>query len=81
MPLWSPKKEFGEPAAKREFPPSLESALDARDSAVKGSGDQTADDEDGGPLHELTARLAQLGQLLDEANQQVVSYLVHRESA
>ena len=33
-----------------------------------------------GPLEELTSQLGKLGQLLDRTNEQVVAYLVHRES-
>jgi len=41
--------------------------------------DQSGGD-DRGNLNQLTERLSQLGQLLNQTNEQVVAYLVHRES-
>ncbi len=92
---WPGKKEVREPAAKPEFPEALE-ALEpdlpaapakgpnplrsaareapARDAAARGSAGESD------PLPALTQRLETLGQLLDEAKEQVTSYLLHRES-
>ncbi len=64
MAIWPSKKDPGEDHVDREAPHDRESP---------GSGKA-------GPLHELTARLGQLGQLLEQTNRQVVEYLIHRES-
>ena len=41
---------------------------------------KAAGSADSGPLEELTSQLGKLGQLLGQTNEQVVAYLVHRES-
>jgi len=83
-----PKKEVREPAAKPEFPAALEAGMAdssggkgenplrvaARESAARPSAG------DGDALVALTQRLESLGQLLDDAKEQVTSYLLHRES-
>jgi hypothetical protein len=85
---WPGKKDVREPSAKPEFPSALEAEL-AEAPAGKGENPlrsasretaarPTAGDAD--PLPALTQRLETLGQLLDEAKEQVTSYLLHRES-
>ena len=85
---WPGKKEVREAGAKPEFPAALEADLAdvsggkvenplravSREAAPRPSaGDADA-------LAALTQRLETLGQLLDEAKEQVTSYLLHRES-
>jgi hypothetical protein len=80
------KKENREQGAKPEFPAALEADLpDA--PAGKGENPLKAVAREGGSrpaggdtLTALTQRLEKLGQLLDEAKDQVTAYLVHRES-
>jgi hypothetical protein len=85
---WPGKKEVREPGAKPEFPAALEADLaevlgskgenPLRSVARETTPRPSADDGDG--LAALTKRLETLGQLLDEAKEQVTSYLLHRES-
>ena len=85
------KKEIREAGAKPEFPEAL-AGLNAdmaeppvakavnplRSAAREAAPHSAAGDTD--PLAALTQRLETLGQLLDEAKDQVTSYLLHRES-
>ena len=85
---WSNKKEVREPVAKPEFPEALEADIAevpggkgenplrsvAREGALRSAA------AGGEALTALTERLETLGQLLDEAKEQVTSYLLHRES-
>ncbi len=85
---WPGKKEVREAGAKPEFPAALEADLAdvtggkvenplravSREAAPRpAAGDADA-------LAALTQRLETLGNLLDEAKEQVTSYLLHRES-
>ena len=85
---WPGKKETREPGAKPEFPSAFEADLPeatvvkgenplrsaARETAARSSvGNADA-------LATLTQRLETLGRMLDEAKEQVTSYLLHRES-
>jgi hypothetical protein len=85
---WPGKKEGREPGAKPEFPAALEADI-AEVAGNKGENplrsvtrEAASRPSAGGddPLPALTARLETLGQLLDEAKEQVTSYLLHRES-
>ncbi len=85
---WPGKKEVREAAAKPEFPAALEADM-ADEPGGKGenplrvaSREKTSRPSGGGGdvLAALTERLENLGQLLDEAKEQVTSYLLHRES-
>ncbi|MGO9108034.1 MAG: hypothetical protein ACLP9L_02265 [Thermoguttaceae bacterium] len=92
MPFnWPGKKEVREAVAKPEFPAAFEGLEpDAADTASsKGSNPLRAVSREAAPrpsagdadaLAALTERLETLGQLLDEAKEQVTSYLLHRES-
>jgi len=85
---WTGKKEVREPGTKPEFP----AAFEADDADVPGSKGENPLRSivreapsrppvgDGDPLPALTQRLENLGRLLDEAKEQVTSYLLHRES-
>jgi len=53
---------------------------EAQDSIGESGVPESAAGEEAGQLTELTQRLAQLGYLLDQTNEQVVAYLIHRES-
>ncbi len=85
---WPGKKEAREPAAKPEFPAALAADI-AEGPAGKGENPlrvaarepaSRSSAGDGDALVALTQRLENLGQLLDEAKEQVTSYLLHRES-
>jgi hypothetical protein len=85
------KKEVREPGAKPEFPEAL-AALEAEGAEVPASKSpnplRTAAREapsrpaggESDPLPALTQRLETLGQMLDQAKEQVTSYLLHREA-
>jgi len=85
---WTGKKDTREAGAKPEFPAALEADLaelpgDKGENPLRSVARETvprlaAGDSD--PLPALTQRLETLGQLLEEAKQQVTSYLLHRES-
>ncbi|MEI8372236.1 MAG: hypothetical protein WCJ35_05280 [Planctomycetota bacterium] len=85
---WTGKKEVREPGAKPEFPAAFEADISElpggkgenplRSVAREAPSRPSAGDSD--PLPALTQRLENLGQLLDEAKEQVTSYLLHRES-
>jgi hypothetical protein len=85
---WTGKKDTREPGAKPEFPAALEAdiqetpdikgenplrsvAADSPSRSVAGAAD---------PLAALTERLEALGRMMDDAKEQVTSYLLHRES-
>ncbi len=75
MPLsftWPGKKDEpeGAPASKREFPEALAAALPP---AVAAKGETAS-------LEELTRCYGQLGLALEQANQQVLAYLIERHS-
>jgi len=85
---WPGKKEVRDPGTKPEFPVALEAEIadlpggkgenPLRSVAREAAPRQSADEGD--TLAALTRRLETLGQLLDEAKQQVTDYLLHRES-
>jgi len=85
---WPGKKEVREPGAKLEFPAALAADIGEvpagkgenplRVAAREASSRPSAGEADA--LAALTERLETLGQLLDEAKEQVTSYLLHRES-
>ena len=85
---WPGKKELREPAAKPEFPAALEADMvevsggkgenPLRSAAREATPRPSASGSDA--LTALKERLEALGQLLDEAKEQVTSYLLHRES-
>jgi hypothetical protein len=87
---WPSKKEVREPSAKPEYPEALEAlepVMAEPPAAKTASPLRTASREaprqavaPSDPLPALTERLESLGQLLDEAKEQVTSYLLHRES-
>jgi hypothetical protein len=92
---WPGKKDVHETGSKPEYPSALELGFpdlpgtkaepvakvesgpkaDPRDRGGAPSAEQSPDQ-----LLALTQRLEHLGQLLDEAKEQVTSYLLHRES-
>ena len=93
---WPGKKDVREPGARPEFPSGLDLGDDdvptasaskaenplraaAREPAARPSTALAAAHE-GDELLALTQRLEGLGQLLDDAKEQVTSYLLHRES-
>jgi len=70
MAIWpGQKKEEDADPIKIEIPEGSETAADA------GSGSESPPQ-----LNELTRRLGELGQILNQTNDQLVAYLVHRES-
>ena len=85
---WPGKKEGREAVAKPEFPAALEADIDdlpagkaenpLRVAAREAPPRPAAGDAD--TLAALTERLENLGKLMDEAKEQVTSYLLHRES-
>jgi hypothetical protein len=85
---WPGKKEVREAGAKPEFPAALEADI-AEVTGGKAENPLRAVSREAAPrpsasdadaLAALTQRLETLGQLLDEAKEQVTSYLLHRES-
>lgn len=87
---WPAKKDVREPGAKPEFPAALEADI-AEPAGGKGPNPlrsvarevpsrPAATAGDAEALAALTERLENLGQLLDQAKDQVTSYLLHRES-
>jgi DNA-binding ferritin-like protein len=87
---WPGKKEPREAGAKPEFPEALAALESDVAEAPAGKGPnplRTAAREaprpaagENDPLPVLTQRLETLGQMLDEAKDQVTNYLLHRES-
>ena len=89
---WTGKKESREGGARPEFPAALEAdlpeaAIDKADksenplkSSAHGPAPRPANGGRSDPLPALTQRLEDLGRLLEEAREQVTSYLLHRES-
>jgi hypothetical protein len=88
---WTGKKEVREGGARPEFPAAFEADLpeSASESAAIKSDNSTKfaardsvsrPSSGGDPLPALTQRLEDLGRLLEEAREQVTSYLLHRES-
>ncbi len=87
---WQGKKDVRESGTRPEFPSSLD-VDDLSDSSSGSKGDnplrtaaratsERQSPRDADELLSLTQRLEGLGQLLDEAKEQVTSYLLHRES-
>jgi pyrroloquinoline quinone (PQQ) biosynthesis protein C len=85
---WPGKKEVREAAAKPEFPTALEADI-AEVTGDKGENPlrsvvreslPRASTTNADTLAALTERLETLGKMLDEAKEQVTSYLLHRES-
>src|SRR5580693_5094876 len=85
---WPGQKKDAPTGARPEFPAALEAdlpeALPAKTdnplkSAVRDAATRPKNGESD-PLPVLTERLETLGRLLDEAKDQVTSYLLHRES-
>ncbi len=89
---WTGKKDIREGGARPEFPAALESDLpeasldkaDKCENPLKSSARDPAPRQANGgrsdPLPALTQRLEDLGRLVEEAREQVTSYLLHRES-
>ena len=87
---WPGKKDGPEAAAgsssKFEFPEGLaaeaapESARPHDGGRPHDSGPSLAEKDDAAQLQDLTARYGQLSMLLEQANQQVLSYLIERHS-
>lgn len=69
MALWPAKKDQGEDPVKIEVP-------DVAGAADQDTGGGDAPDE----LEQLCVRLGQLGELFGQANQQVLAYLIGRQS-
>jgi len=84
---WPGKKDVL-PGAKPEFPAAFEAdSPNARPAASDGAPKLVARDPtprpkggESDPLPALTERLETLGRMLDEAKEQVTSYLLHREA-
>jgi hypothetical protein len=85
---WTGRKDIREGGAKPEFPTALEADLPEAavkgdnpvKSASRGPGPRVANGGQADPLPILTERLEDLGRLLEEAKEQLTSYLLHRES-
>ena len=85
---WTGKKDSREGGARPEFPAALEAdlpeaAVDRSENPLKSATREPARPANGNrsdPLPALTQRLEDLGRLLEEAREQVTSYLLHRES-
>ena len=86
---WPGKKDVRESGGKPEFPSALEADIanapagkgeNPLRSAARETTSRTAGGGSGNALVSLTERLEGLGQLLDEAKEQVTAYLLHRES-
>jgi hypothetical protein len=85
---WTGKKDVREGGVKPEFPTALEA--DLPEAAAMGDNPlkpvprppapRPANSGQTDPLPALTERLEDLGRLLEEAKEQVTSYLLHRES-
>lgn len=70
MALWPAKKDQDEDRVEIKVP----------DLPGASAGDDTAGEDEPGQLHRLTERLGELGELLDQANKQVIAYLTRRQS-
>ena len=82
---WTGKKDVREGGGKPEFPSALDLPDFAakEDNPLKSAREPTPPPVSGGrqdPLPALTQRLEDLGRLVEEAREQVTSYLLHRES-
>jgi hypothetical protein len=86
---WTGKKDSREGGARPEFPAALEAdlpepAADKSENPLKSAprdpAPRPANSGRTDPLPALTQRLEELGRLLEEAREQVTSYLLHRES-
>jgi hypothetical protein len=85
---WTGKKESREGGARPEFPAALEADLpeaaakgdNPLKSATRDPAPRPANHNKSDPLPALTQRLEDLGRLVEEAKEQVTSYLLHRES-
>jgi hypothetical protein len=83
FPMWPGKKDVREPAPtpKREFPEGIVEGEKSDQVPSRGQPPfptpESPATEDAG-LRELIQRLGQLGQLLDQANEQVTAYLLQR---
>ena len=85
---WTGKKDIREGGGRPEFPSALEADLPEvaakEDNPLKSASRDPAPRSGSGgrqdPLPALTQRLEDLGRLLEEAREQVTSYLLHRES-
>jgi hypothetical protein len=89
MPLpfsWPGKKEEAEgaPASKREFPEALAAALppalSTKESPPRPPAKNDAAKGEPAALEELTRCYGQLGMAIEQANQQVLAYLIERHS-
>ena len=69
MAAWPGKKDKGDPS---------QSSL-PDETALASASAESGDDAD--QLQQLTSHLCDVGQLLNQANEQVASYLLHRESS
>jgi hypothetical protein len=79
---WPGKKEGSEPSgssSKLEFPEAL-AAQGPPELKPKSESPHAAGKDDAADLRDLTARYGQLSMLMEQANQQVLAYLIERQS-